>query len=264
MTETSDPDWNETPAATLIVFRNARDGGPPELLMTRRSTEMRFVGGYVVFPGGKVDDADRKLAGEIASDAPPDHIAAQIAAIRETLEETGLLLGLACPVSLEEALEAREIVCSQGTLAAVLDRKRWQLDLDTIVPFARWCPPFRGGYDTRFFLADIGTGAVSLKEDATETDALFWASAREVLAMAERAEVDIIFPTRRNLERLAQFSSFSEAVADASKHPVEKIRPRTVKRDGEDWMELPENAGYPVRIARVDPVKPSVANEADQ
>ena len=80
-----------TPAATLVIFRNAPAGGPPELLMVQRAKEMRFAGGAAVFPGGRVDDADFALA-EALGAADEDHrdeLAARIAAVRETLEETG-------------------------------------------------------------------------------------------------------------------------------------------------------------------------------
>ena len=50
------------PAATVVIFRNCSAGGPPELLMVQRAKEMRFAGGAVVFPGGRVDPADRVLA----------------------------------------------------------------------------------------------------------------------------------------------------------------------------------------------------------
>ena len=43
------------PAATVVIFRNAPAGSPPEILMTIRSREMVFAGGMAVFPGGRVD-----------------------------------------------------------------------------------------------------------------------------------------------------------------------------------------------------------------
>ena len=78
------------PAATLVVMRERGDG-PPDLLMVERTAGMAFAGGAMVFPGGRIDDDDRALA---AGFAEPD-AAACIAAIRETLEETGIAVGLA-------------------------------------------------------------------------------------------------------------------------------------------------------------------------
>ena len=76
------------PAATIIIFRNAPAGGPPEVLMTIRSQGMAFAGGMAVFPGGRVDPADFFALGEdIAAThgLSTDEAAHQIAAVRETL-----------------------------------------------------------------------------------------------------------------------------------------------------------------------------------
>lgn len=67
---------------------------------------------------------------------------------------------------------------------------------------------------TRFFLANLGTGTVDLLVDATENTHLFWASAAEALRMADTGDIKVIYPTRRNLERLALFDSYNAAVAD--------------------------------------------------
>ena len=56
----------QIPAATVVIFRKAPDGGPPELLMVQRAQEMRFAGGAAVFPGGRIDPADRELAASSA------------------------------------------------------------------------------------------------------------------------------------------------------------------------------------------------------
>ena len=59
-------------------------------------------------------------------------------------------------------------------------------------------------FDTRFYLANLGTGAVDVVVDQTENSHLFWASAQGALDLADRGKIKMIFPTRRNLERLAQ------------------------------------------------------------
>jgi hypothetical protein len=103
-----------------------------------------------------------------------------------------------------------------------------------------------GAFDTRFFLADLGTGAVDVAVDATENTRLFWASAAETLRLADAGQVQVIFPTRRNLDRLALFASFVEARAQAEAIPVRMITPRPAERDGERWLTIPEDCGYPV------------------
>ena len=93
MSEHTDTGAHGIPAATVVIFRNAPQGGPPEILMTIRSREMVFAGGMAVFPGGRVDPADFDLGASMGGPLDPDEAAHQVAVVRETLEETGLVIG---------------------------------------------------------------------------------------------------------------------------------------------------------------------------
>ncbi len=239
------------PAATIIIFRNAPEGGAPEVLMTVRSNAMTFAGGMAVFPGGRVDPADYGLGEAVAVEhgIAPDEAAHQIAAVRETLEETGLALGLAGDITAASAAAARQMLAETGALAPVLEAFGWRLDLAQITPFARWFPKNENiarVYDTRFYLADLGTGAVEVSIDHAENTRLFWTTAKGALEAAERGEIKVIFPTRRNLERLALFDSFAEAKAQAEAIPVRTISPQVVEQDGRPWLTILADAGYPV------------------
>lgn len=247
------------PAATVVIFRNDPAGGPPQLLMVQRAKEMRFAGGAAVFPGGRVDPADRTLAARLAPDAHPAVAAARVAGIRETLEETGLAIALRQRVSPEDVAAARAMLIEQGELAPVLERFRWDLDLDSLELFAHWCPNFHRAFDTRFFTVNLGTGDVDIAVDATENTRLFWASASGALALADAGEISIIFPTRRNLERLGQFSIYEDVIRDARAYPAQVIAPHKEDRDGEQWLMIPENLGYPVTgqpIATAEQARP--------
>ncbi|WP_333605741.1 NUDIX hydrolase [Novosphingobium sp.] len=234
------------PAATIVIFRRSAEAALPELLMVQRSREMRFAGGAAVFPGGRVDPADRELARKIAPEEPEEMTAARIAGIRETLEETGLMIATRRPVSAPEAAAARHMLLETGALAAVLDRFGWELAPQALTLFAHWCPLWDNAFDTRFFVTDLGTGAVDVAVDATENTRLFWTSAAGALEMADRGEIRIIFPTRRNLERLAQFSSFDETLANVAAHPVSRIHPTDERRADGEWIVIPDGHGYPV------------------
>jgi 8-oxo-dGTP pyrophosphatase MutT (NUDIX family) len=237
------------PAATIVIFRNGPVGGPPELLMVTRSRAMSFAGGAAVFPGGRVDQADRDLAATIDTSLDRDEAAHRVAAIRETLEETGLVVGLRGAVDAEHARKARALLLESGELAPVLAAMDWTIDCDAVLPFARWHPKnerIPRVFDTRFYLADLGTGAVDITVDETENTHLFWISAADALAAADRGDMTVIYPTRRNLERLAQFASFAEAADDCRRHPVRTITPFLSVEDGIRWLRIPEDAGYPV------------------
>lgn len=234
------------PAATLVIFRGGDKSGPPELLMVQRAREMRFAGGAAVFPGGRVDEADRELARRLLPNESEELSSARIAAIRETLEETGLMVATHQRVTAPEARAAREMLLQDGRLAPVLERFGWSLDTEALTFFAHWCPLWEKAFDTRFFIIDLGTGDVDVTVDATENTRLFWASAAGALEMADRGEITVIFPTRRNLERLARFTTFADALTDAAAYPVRRIHPGTETRANEDWLVIPDGHGYPV------------------
>lgn len=232
------------PAATLVLFRDGPpDGsGAPEHLFVERATTMVFAGGAVVFPGGRVDPGDYELAARFPHLDAVD-AAARIAAVRETIEEAGIAVGLDADV------EILRTALSDGTaLGPLLDAHGLTLDLDTLVPFARWCPNFKETrtFDTHFYLARVEAGHAEARVDATENTHLFWATAAEVLARADAGEVKIIFPTRRNLERLATLDSFGGAQAHAAAHPVETITPWIEEREGAQRLCIPPGLGYPV------------------
>lgn len=237
------------PAATVVIFRNGEDGGPPEILMTIRSREMVFAGGMAVFPGGRVDPADFELGAQLGGELEPDEAAHQVAVVRETLEETGLVIGLNGDIDADKAREARAFLQQTGELAPVLEHFGWELDLDQLTPFARWFPKNENitrVYDTRFYLADLGTGAVDIAADLSENTHLFWVSAQGALDAADRGDIKLIFPTRRNLERLALFEDFAAAKEQAERFPVRTIIPRIDNSTGEPMLTIMEDAGYPI------------------
>jgi 8-oxo-dGTP pyrophosphatase MutT (NUDIX family) len=238
------------PAATVVVIRDVA-GHPPELLMLERSAAMTFAGGALVFPGGRIDPADHALAAVIGGGDAID-TAARIAAIREAIEEAGIALGVdplpdaASLATIRRALHAGE------TIGEALREAGIALALDQLVPFARWLP--RGVshrvFDTHFYLARAPHGGMPTV-DATENTRLFWASAQSVIDDADAGRVTIIFPTRRNLERLARYASFDDAVADARAHPVRTITPWVETRDGAAFLCIPDDLGYPVTSERL-------------
>jgi 8-oxo-dGTP pyrophosphatase MutT (NUDIX family) len=230
------------PAATLILMREAAGVGPPEILMLERSETMAFAAGALVFPGGRIDPDDHATAAGFADLADA---AARIAAIRETIEETGVAPAIRPE---PDAAALREAMASPRPFAALLDEMGLCLELDALTPFARWCPNFREArrFDTLFYLAEAPEGAAAHSADESESVRTFWASAAAVLAAIEAGRAKAIFPTRRNLERLAGFASLAEARADAERHPIEKITPWVEERGGERFVCIPDGIGYPV------------------
>jgi len=211
---------------------------------------MAFAGGATVFPGGAVEPADHALAAVTpgAAALDPDDAAARVAASRETLEESGLVVGVKGTVTTARAVAARARLLAGDDFGAVLADEGWVIDFASLVPFARWWPRHREikVYDTRFYLADVGTGALDLVVDSTENRHLFWASAQGALDLADAGRIKLIFPTRRNLERLALWPDFAAARAHALATPMRTISPWTEQRDGVPWLVIPADAGYPI------------------
>ena len=222
------------PAATLILVRE-RSGGVPELLMVERAGGMAFAAGALVFPGGRIDPADRDLATALAVDA------GAVAAIRETIEETAVPVGLS-PLPDERVARAlQEALVAEQPFAEQLGEHGLTLDAAALTPFARWVPRFHAvrRFDTMFFVARCPAGSWEPRVIEGECASAAWISAAEVLERDGRGEARLIFPTRRNLERLAQHGSFEAIRADALAHPIEPVTPWVEESDGERFITIP-------------------------
>ena len=233
------------PAATLVLFRDSDDAAP-ELLMVERAGGMAFAAGALVFPGGRVDPDDHTLAASFPA-YDVDEAAARIAAIRETLEESGLAIGFATLPHAQEIAAIRAALAGGEAFSTILARRRHTLDPAVLIPWARWCPNFKEArtFDTRFYIARLPAGSPPATVDKTENVHLFWDSAQGVLDMVGRGDAKVIFPTRRNLERLAPWPDFDSAATHAASISIRLIQPWVEKRDDGDLLCIPDDQGYP-------------------
>lgn len=244
-----------TPAATLVLFRAGPADGPPELLIVERAKAMRFAAGALVFPGGRVDPGDLTLAASLGGD--PEETAARIAAIRETLEETGLAIAIEPLPDSAVTARLRDGLHGGRDFAELLAAEGRTLRLDRLTPFARWLPlgSHLRVFDTRFFLAELPPGAVEPVVDATENTRVFWQTAADVLEDVAAGRAHAIFPTRRNLERLARYRAYDEAIADCARHPWRTISPAKRTIDGVEYLTIPDDLGYPVTSEPMETVR---------
>lgn len=239
------------PAATLVLFR-AGHADAPEMLFVERAAAMAFAGGALVFPGGRIDPADHALA---RRDLPGDpHGPARIAAIREMIEEAGIAIGLSPLPDAPTQRAVRAALHGGAWFADTLDAHGLVLDPDALVPFARWCPRHANMriFDTMFFIAALPDAAAEPVVDGTENVRAFWARAQTVLHDADAGRATIIFPTRRNLERLARYTDFDEAAADAHRHGTPMITPWVEVRDDGEYLCIPDDTGYPVTAEAIE------------
>ena len=253
-------------AATVMVLRSSGVG--VEVLMLRRVAAMKFAPGAYVFPGGSVDPADSDPAvgwhGPDAAafgarlGASAEMARALVsAAVRETFEESGVLLAgppgggpLAVPWEADrEALAAGAL-----TLAELLARRGLVLRADLLVPWARWITPEGEPrrFDARFFAAALPAGQVATGH-AAESDHIAWLRPADGIAAARAGEISLFPPTVATLNDFAVAdaagaSADGDGVAAILGRPplIEPVMPRLVREDGQAWLYIPDEVGYPL------------------
>ena len=97
-----------------------------------------------------------------------------------------------------------------------------------------------------FFVAPALPGDWPPHPQPGECQSAEWVSASALLTWNDAGRDHAIFPTKRNLERLARFASIEEAREDATLHSLDTIIPWVEERDGEPHVCLPAGRGYPV------------------
>ncbi|WP_265563766.1 NUDIX hydrolase [Sphingomicrobium arenosum] len=235
---TADPLPPAIPAATLILLREGPDG-LPETLMVRRTAHMAFAAGAWVWPGGRIDAADHDH---------PDTPADVIAALRELIEEVGVAVGLdpAPDAATSAALQAA--LLEGQPLLPLLDAHGLAIDPQAFTRFARWAPNLnlKRRFDTWFILARAPADLPTRQHQEAEVAASQWISPAAMLDQIAAGAAHAIFPTLRNLERLAEARTVDQVFADAAAHPVDTIVPWVEERDGVKTLCIPEDRGYPV------------------
>jgi 8-oxo-dGTP pyrophosphatase MutT (NUDIX family) len=240
-----------------------------EVLMVRRNLRSDFVGGAYVFPGGAVDpldggaEAEALCAGRSDAEAsallgqPAGGLAYWVAVVRETFEEAGLLLaerpegpGLLAGDPEEEARFAaarREVNDGSRRFLDLCRDEGLRLAVGDVHYFAHWITP-RGAprrYDTRFFVAAAPPGQIAA-HDAGETIAEVWITPEDALARHRSGEIEIIFPTIRNLQVISRFPTSGALLAAAARasSAVPAIEPRVVADGNGMRIVLPGDPGY--------------------
>lgn len=241
------------PAATILLLR---DEPAFEVLMIARHAAAAFAGGAMVFPGGRVDKADRdprwRLHAQGLSDEPV-RAAAEIAAVRECFEETGVLLARRDGAYASGAFAAdlsprrRDIVKDAAAFFDLIATNGLVVACDAMRLFSHWVAPpgLHRRFDTLFFAARTPPGQAPL-EDGDEATEAVWIEPLEAIRARADGRRKIIFPTARNLDLLATSRSVDEAFAFAARRPIPPIEPAAEDRNGRMCLVIPEGLGYPV------------------
>ena len=248
-------------AATVVLLRPGSSG--PEVYLLRRQTSMAFAGGMCVFPGGGVDprDFDSELTGEglvdrglWAGPSPadwaarlgcdePKALALVCAAVRETFEESGVLLAGADASTVvadttgddweadRVALESREL-----SLTAFLEKRSLVLRTDLLGAWSGWLTPIfePRRYRTWFFVARLPDGQVT-RDVSSESSSVTWTGALEAVEQVERREILMLPPTWLTCLEVGQHADPDAVLAASRERTVDMFMPEVVA-DGEQFI----------------------------
>lgn len=244
-------------AATVVLLRDSPEG--VETFMVVRHHQIDFASGALVFPGGSLDKADNVIAADPALLAPCDEtdvdlLAFRVAAIREAFEECGVLL--ARRQGAASLLPAAELASVSDKWRAGLNdnslsfhdlllQEGLVLATDAMIPYAHWITPegMPKRFDTWFFLAVAPDDQLALHDGHEAVDSV-WLTARQALDGAASGKYTVIFPTERNLFKMAQFRSADEAFAATRADNIVTVLPVLTKTDEGAHLHIPEEAGY--------------------
>lgn len=234
------------PAATVLLLR---DQPAFEVLMVERHHQIDFAAGALVFPGGKSHAGDHDPAWadhatgweSVGEDGAP----LRIAAIREAYEEAGVLLARDASGETyagEAAIDVRTAVAEDRL--AFLDVVReldLKLDLAALTIFARWItPPLTAKrFDTWFYVARAPPAQLAVCDGHEAVDAE-WIAPGRALDLAASGQRKVIFPTRMNLQLLAESADAAAAIDTARRRPLVTVEPWV---DGPS-LRIQPDAGY--------------------
>ncbi|MET1059635.1 MAG: NUDIX hydrolase [Nocardioides sp.] len=243
-------------AATVVLLRPGATG--PEVYLLQRQTSMAFAGGMCVFPGGGVDprDFDSSVAWAGPDAATWAHRlgtdeatgrALVCAAVRETFEESGVLLAGPSPDAVvadttgddweadRVALEGREL-----SLTEFLNRRGLVLRSDLLGAWAGWLTPAfePRRYRTWFFVADLPEGQRT-RDVSTESSEVTWLPARDAVAAVDEDRIFMLPPTYLTCLEVAEYADPDAVLVAAADRVVEMFTPELTGTGDEATLTRP-------------------------
>src|SRR3954449_524346 len=252
-------------ASTVGRWRDLPEATQSHLL--RRTRTMAFAAGMYVFPGGSVDPRDETLSDDAWAGPPPAAWAALLsadegltkalvcAAVRETFEESGVLLAGAGPDDVvadttgdDWETDRAALVDHTLSFAAMLGRRGVVLRAALRRPWAHWITPEvePKRFDTRFFVAALPVGQRT-RDVGGEADRVAWVRPADALAAADSGEMGMLPPTAFTLSELATYDDVAAVLDAGTARDVKPVLPKIVLGDDDEArLFLPHDADYPV------------------
>jgi 8-oxo-dGTP pyrophosphatase MutT (NUDIX family) len=252
-------------AATVILVRPGPGDSGVEVFLLRRTTALEFAPGACVFPGGSVDERDADPAitgdgwvgpspaefGQLLGIAADRARALVCAAVRETFEESGVLLAGPSRAELvrDSAIQDQHALL-EGTLSFgdLLSRRSLALRADVLTPWARWITPEISPrrFDTWFFAAALPPGQLAGLAGAGpgESDSGIWWQPAAALEAARAGQITLLPPTAVTLAELAAYQDVAGILGE--RRVITPLMPTVVVEDERAWLAMPQATEYPL------------------
>src|SRR5437763_77115 len=261
------------PATTVLLLRPSKAGDADsglEVFMVVRHQQIDAFSGALVFPGGKLEDADgdprlRARCGN-AETCSDDDLKFRVAGVREAFEECGILLarkrGQRAVVAAAElkGIEARwraKLAKDEATIVDLAEAEDLEIATDLMTPFAHWITPTFAPrrFDTWFFLAEAPEDQVALHDGSESVDSV-WIKPQQAIDEASAGKRTLVHATFKNLELLVEGGTVAGAISQATERKIVTVQPWVETRDGKRFLHIPEGAGYRNLFREMPPVPP--------
>jgi len=249
------------PATTVLLLRPSKPGDAGsalEVFMVVRHHQIDSFSGALVFPGGKLEEADGDKALRArcggADKIDDAELKFRVAGVREAFEECGVLLArkrgqraLIAAADLK-AIEARwraKLAKDEASIVDMVEAEDLEIATELMTPYAHWITPtfVPKRFDTWFFLAEAPEDQVALHDGSESTDSV-WIGPQEAIDEAKTGKRTLVHATTKNLELLAEGKTVAGAIAAASARKIVTVQPWVEEKDGKKFLHIPEGAGY--------------------
>jgi 8-oxo-dGTP pyrophosphatase MutT (NUDIX family) len=249
------------PATTVLLLRPSRRGdagSPLEVFMVVRHQQIDAFSGALVFPGGKLEEADgdSRLRARATGTAGlgDEELKFRVAGIREAFEECGILLahkrGEAALIGATELgpIEKRwrdKLAKDEATIVDLVEAEDLLLATEHMIPYAHWITPTFAPrrFDTWFFLAEAPADQVALHDGSESVDSV-WIGAQQAIDEAAAGKRTLVHATFKNLELLSDGATVAGALEQAKQRKVVTVQPWVEARDGKRFLRIADGAGY--------------------
>jgi len=270
MTEPKKEGAAPRPATTVLLLRPSQLGdaaSPLEVFMVVRHHQIDSFSGALVFPGGKLEEADgapslRARCGG-ADKIDDAELKFRVAGVREAFEECGVLLarkrgqraliGAADLKGIEERWRAK-LAKDEASIVDMVEAEDLEIATELMTPYAHWITPtfVPKRFDTWFFLAEAPEDQIALHDGSESTDSV-WIGPQEAIEEGKAGKRTLVHATTKNLELLAEGKTVTGAIAAAGARKIVTVQPWVEEKDGKKFLHIPEGAGYRNLVREMPP-----------